>query len=331
MTLLTLLCGLGMLAAAIASGVEPLVTMTDETTPRTAVENVTCIPPLLGNRCLGISCLTGCGDPITDLGVMVHGLNVPPSQFTAFGLKSCSINRLNFALELTHESVGDLVASLSHQGTRVDLYDPADDCAATAVDAVWSDQGAGPANACPATGSGTFLPSQPLAAFTGAQLVGTWTLRIEDRLASNAGAVERWRFAVDASCIPLEPPPPPPPPTPPCVSGETTLCLGPADRFRVEASFEDHHGASGAGRTVELTDDTGYLWFFDAENVELVIKVLDGCAITGHWWVFAGGLTNVEVALTVTDTKAGAMKIYTNPLRSPFQPIQDTAAFATCP
>ena len=80
-----------------------------------------------------------------------------------------------------------------------------------------------------------------------------------------------------------------------------------------------------------ITDNTGYLWFFKAANVEVVLKVLNGCASNGHYWFFAGGLTNVEVVIKVKDTLTGAEQTYTNPLGQPFQPIQDTAAFATCP
>ena len=45
----------------------------------------------------------------------------------------------------------------------------------------------------------------------------------------------------------------------------------------------------------------------------------------------AAGLTDVRVVLTVTDTKTGAVRQYTNNLGTPFQPIQDTSAFSTCP
>jgi hypothetical protein len=64
---------------------------------------------------------------------------------------------------------------------------------------------------------------------------------------------------------------------------------------------------------------------------QVIIKVLDACALGGHYWVFAGGLTNVDVVITVTDTSTGAVKTYTNPQGAAFQPIQDTAAFSTCP
>jgi len=59
--------------------------------------------------------------------------------------------------------------------------------------------------------------------------------------------------------------------------------------------------------------------------------VLDGCGINQRYWVFAGGLTDVRVELTVEDTVSGEVRIYTNPLGGAFLPIQDMEAFATCP
>lgn len=116
-----------------------------------------------------------------------------------------------------------------------------------------------------------------------------------------------------------------------CAASPTALCLK-NGRFRVSATFATPAGASGTAQAVPLTGDTGYFWFFNSANVEMVVKVLDGCPVNNRFWVFAGGLTNVEVRMTVVDTLAGTSpKVYTNPLRTPFQPIQDTEAFATCP
>ncbi|HEY2294729.1 MAG TPA: serine protease [Thermoanaerobaculia bacterium] len=115
----------------------------------------------------------------------------------------------------------------------------------------------------------------------------------------------------------------------PCVPGDTTLCLGAGGRFKVEATF-DTGSQQGQAQAVKLTDETGYLWFFSASNVELVVKVLDACSYNQRFWVFAGGLTNVQVTLTVTDTVKGTVKTYNNPQGTAFQPIQDTGAFATC-
>jgi len=114
-----------------------------------------------------------------------------------------------------------------------------------------------------------------------------------------------------------------------CTESATAMCLN-SSRFRVEATYQTGSGQSGQAQVVKLTSETGYLWFFSSTNVEVVIKVLNACSINGYW-VFAAGLTDVRVTLTVTDTKTGAVKQYINPQGTPFQPIQDTSAFSTCP
>ena len=116
-----------------------------------------------------------------------------------------------------------------------------------------------------------------------------------------------------------------------CATDSDTLCVA-ASRFRVEVQFEAAGGQGGRGQAIQLTNDTGYFWFFDPENVEIVVKVLNGCSIgSGRFWVFAAGLTNVEAELTVVDTITGARREYQNPLGTAFVPIQDTDAFDTCP
>jgi hypothetical protein len=117
-----------------------------------------------------------------------------------------------------------------------------------------------------------------------------------------------------------------------CTPSATAMCLN-NNRFRVEATFQ----RPGVGQPVEiaqvvkLTDETGYFWFFSSVNVEAVIKVINACSFNSRFWVYAGGLTDVKVDITVTDTQTGAVKMYQNPQGAKFQPIQDSSAFATCP
>jgi len=117
-----------------------------------------------------------------------------------------------------------------------------------------------------------------------------------------------------------------------CVTDDHTLCLN-NNRFAVNASYQQTPlGPSIAATAVRLTADTGYFWFFDPNNVELVTKVLNGCGSNDAYWVFAAGLTNLGVNLTVRDLQSGVlMKTYDNPVGTPFAPIQDTGAFRTCP
>jgi hypothetical protein len=118
--------------------------------------------------------------------------------------------------------------------------------------------------------------------------------------------------------------------TEPCVANATTLCLS-NSRYQVQAQWFMADGANGAGQVIPLTGDTGAFWFFTPSNVEVVIKVLNGCGVNSRYWTFAGGLTNVNVILTVRDTQTHTIQTYNNPQGTPFEPIQDTNTFATCP
>ncbi len=116
-----------------------------------------------------------------------------------------------------------------------------------------------------------------------------------------------------------------------CQPGPNRLCLV-NGRFQVEVSWRTGAGQQGAGQAVPLTADSGYFWFFNAANPELFVKVRDACAPPfERFWVFAAGLTNVELRLTVIDTEAGLARVYENPLDRAFVAVQDTGAFDTCP
>ena len=116
-----------------------------------------------------------------------------------------------------------------------------------------------------------------------------------------------------------------------CATSDTTLCLN-GGRFQVTATWTTAQGQNGPGHAVGLTSDTGYFWFFSSNNVEVIVKAVNACAFNpSRYWVFAAGLTNVEVTMRVTDTLTGAVRQYVNPLNTAFAPIQDTNAFATCP
>ena len=112
----------------------------------------------------------------------------------------------------------------------------------------------------------------------------------------------------------------------PCVANATTLCLN-ASRFRVQVTWRvPSQGTSGVGNGIALTGDTGEFWFFSANNIELVIKVVDGRAFNDRFWVFYGALSDVEYTITVTDTTNGAVKTYTNPSGN-LASVADVTAF----
>ena len=114
-----------------------------------------------------------------------------------------------------------------------------------------------------------------------------------------------------------------------CTASATALCLS-QGRFRVETTWRTPDGVSGTGQAIPITGDTGYFWFFSSASVEVVVKMVDACGYNQKFWVFAAGLTNVEVTTTVTDTLTGSFKRYHNTAGQAFQPIQDTSALG-CP
>jgi hypothetical protein len=111
-----------------------------------------------------------------------------------------------------------------------------------------------------------------------------------------------------------------------CVPSDTNICLV-GGRFSATAEWRTSGGTRGVGHRITLSDNSAGFWFFGPTNTEVVFKVLDGCVANSRYWYFAAGMTDVEVTLTVTDTKNGVAKRYVNPLGKPFEVILDTSAF----
>ena len=112
-----------------------------------------------------------------------------------------------------------------------------------------------------------------------------------------------------------------------CTPNATTYCAN-NNRFQVQVIFSAPSlGITNApAQAVPLTGDTGYFWFFSSNNVEIVIKVVDGRAFNGYFWVFEGALTDVAYTITVTDTQTGTVKTYSNSAGH-LGSFADTAAF----
>ena len=110
-----------------------------------------------------------------------------------------------------------------------------------------------------------------------------------------------------------------------CSPSATRLCLG-GGRFAVEVAWRDFAGNTGVGTGTALSADTGDFWFFNADNVELVVKILDGRPLNGKFWLFYGALSSVQYTLTVTDTETGAVHTYQNP-SGRLASVADTSAF----
>jgi virginiamycin B lyase len=108
-----------------------------------------------------------------------------------------------------------------------------------------------------------------------------------------------------------------------------SLCLR-GGTYAVAASWTKPDGSSGTGHPMSMSDESGYFWFFEPGNVEVVVKLLDGCSLNEHAWFFGAGMTNLSVAITVRNVVTGETQNYSSPAGTSFVPIIDTTAFG-CP
>ena len=98
-----------------------------------------------------------------------------------------------------------------------------------------------------------------------------------------------------------------------CLTDASTLCLQ-GGRFKVQVSFRSPFtGVNQTAPAVGITSDSGAFWFFSANNLEVLVKVLDGHAFNNKTWVFIASATNVEYTVTVSDTATAASRTYVNP------------------
>jgi hypothetical protein len=95
-----------------------------------------------------------------------------------------------------------------------------------------------------------------------------------------------------------------------CVASGGDLCLL-GNRFQVSVGWATQ-GMTGTGAAAVLSDETGTFAFFDPRAIDLVVKVIDGRALTGKFWFFYGALSDVAYTITLTDTVTGAAKQYHN-------------------
>jgi hypothetical protein len=100
--------------------------------------------------------------------------------------------------------------------------------------------------------------------------------------------------------------------SPACEPGGA-LCLH-GGRFRVRASWRvpagEGEGQQGVAGAVALSSESGWFWFFDPGNLELLVKLLDGGALNQAYWLYYGVLSDVELYLLVEDLAAGRAKLY---------------------
>ncbi len=97
-----------------------------------------------------------------------------------------------------------------------------------------------------------------------------------------------------------------------CADRSDNFCAR-QDRFELTVEWRTPDGTSGVARKVETgNEESGLFYFFDPGNWELLVKVLDGCAINQRFWVFTAGTTDVDYLLKVEDRLTGKIRSYWN-------------------
>lgn len=75
-----------------------------------------------------------------------------------------------------------------------------------------------------------------------------------------------------------------------------------AGRFRLAVEWANPwSGEAGVAQAVPLTDESGLFTFFAPSNLEMAVKMVDGTAFNGHFWIYWTALSNLETLLTVED------------------------------
>lgn len=88
-----------------------------------------------------------------------------------------------------------------------------------------------------------------------------------------------------------------------CVESGTVICLLDG-RYAVSMEWNTLGGETGVGRVARpRTSDSGLFYFFDPNNWEVLVKVLDGCGTANKaHWVYAAVASDVGMKLVIRDT-----------------------------
>lgn len=97
--------------------------------------------------------------------------------------------------------------------------------------------------------------------------------------------------------------------------------------YSVSMCYRTPDGTAGQARSgIWASSQAGLLWFFDRENAEVLVKVLNGCAYNGHRWVYVAPVTDLEFNLWVTGPN-GQRWIHSNTQGTTASTRSDTRAF----
>ncbi len=105
-----------------------------------------------------------------------------------------------------------------------------------------------------------------------------------------------------------------------------------AGQFAVSVAWENALGERGEGNLVQPpSQDSALFYFFSPDNWELMVKVLDGCAINGHFWVFGAASTDVGYTIEVNRSGSPQSLRIENPVGTTAPAITNVEAFPCDP
>ncbi len=146
---------------------------------------------------------------------------------------------------------------------------------------------------------------------------------------ADAARAIRYAMAQVAAISDREPPPPNPDPSD-CEPKTAQISFSHGYEVSACVEYEERE------ETVQMdavdygldSEQSGLLYFFDRDNAEVLIKVLDACAVNGHRWVFVAPVTDLALNLEVREVATGKRWQYRNPRGGQTaKPRSDTAAF----
>ena len=112
-----------------------------------------------------------------------------------------------------------------------------------------------------------------------------------------------------------------------CVATPGTRCLQDS-RYAVSADWWSASGKAGIANVAHGgTNESSLFAFHSPDNWEILLKVLDGCAVNEAGWVYGASPSDLGHRVRVTDTLTGKYKVYRNEAGHPAQAIIDPWAF----
>ncbi|MXX60457.1 MAG: hypothetical protein F4112_00580 [Holophagales bacterium] len=92
-----------------------------------------------------------------------------------------------------------------------------------------------------------------------------------------------------------------------CRPSASRACLN-ERRFDVGARYSTDTAALASAKRLDiygLGDSAALFYFFEPDNPEMLLKVVDGCWLNDHWWVFGSAATDLAYEVAIEDLADG--------------------------